>query len=204
MSEQLTKVCFKCGKNLPLEMFYRHPQMGDGHLNKCKECTKKDVHETYQKNKENPEYMEHERARGRDKYERLYGNFNPAVIHTMSRKRICDAYLTGRSSRRKVQYRFMVRGIEFRKEYRVHHWNYMCPDSVFVIPDWLHTSLHHRVRYSPENNCFMDNQTGMLIDTKEKHRELLFEIAPGAQFYDCELDKNTITLWTSVASIEYS
>jgi hypothetical protein len=37
------KRCFKCLCEKPLEAFYKHAMMGDGHLNKCIECTKKDV-----------------------------------------------------------------------------------------------------------------------------------------------------------------
>jgi hypothetical protein len=56
-----TKVCFKCGLNLSLEEFYRHPQMGDGRLNKCKGCTKKDVAGNYQGNRKY--YQEYEKKR---------------------------------------------------------------------------------------------------------------------------------------------
>lgn len=37
------KKCFKCGIAKELNLFYKHKQMGDGHLNKCIECTKKDT-----------------------------------------------------------------------------------------------------------------------------------------------------------------
>ena len=50
---EITKRCFKCGQIKPLSEFYRHPDMKDGHLNKCKSCTKKDVSEYRNDNPEN-------------------------------------------------------------------------------------------------------------------------------------------------------
>jgi hypothetical protein len=41
------KECFKCHMVLPLDQFYRHKYMRDGHLNKCITCTKADVARRY-------------------------------------------------------------------------------------------------------------------------------------------------------------
>jgi len=39
-----SKICFKCQKEKELSEFYKHKRMFDGHLNKCKDCTKIDAH----------------------------------------------------------------------------------------------------------------------------------------------------------------
>ena len=58
-----SKACFKCGETLPLTEFYKHSAMGDGHLGKCKNCTKKDVAEHRIKNIEKIRDYEKKRSK---------------------------------------------------------------------------------------------------------------------------------------------
>lgn len=60
----ITKQCFKCGAEKELGSFYKHPEMTDGHVNKCKTCNKNDVQKNYRKNIEH--YVEYERKRFKD------------------------------------------------------------------------------------------------------------------------------------------
>jgi uncharacterized CHY-type Zn-finger protein len=58
------KTCFKCGEKKELHRFYKHPQMADGRLNKCKTCTRMDS----TARRRNPRFREnvlaYDRARG--------------------------------------------------------------------------------------------------------------------------------------------
>lgn len=60
----MEKRCFKCGRILPIEMFYAHSKMADGHLNKCKDCTKEGV----RKNRSNKikYYRDYDKSRASD------------------------------------------------------------------------------------------------------------------------------------------
>lgn len=60
-----SKTCFKCSRQLPLGEFYAHPMMADGHLNKCKECAKRDARENRSKR------LDYYRAYDRDRGSRI-------------------------------------------------------------------------------------------------------------------------------------
>lgn len=66
------KTCFKCKMVKSMNAFYRHSKMGDGHLNKCIECTKKDVAEHRESNIEKVRAYDRERAKEPHRVELRY------------------------------------------------------------------------------------------------------------------------------------
>lgn len=151
-----SKKCFKCGRVLPIDQFYKHKQMGDGHLNKCIECTKKDEHERYAKKSLDEEWMEKERARGREKYKRL--NYKDATWNNKTRKINPLEGMTSRDLRSKG---FDTEGKE------AHHWNYNEPKSVFLLSKKAHKRIHQYIIVNYDDK-FCYTKDGEKLDTVEK------------------------------------
>ena len=170
MSEIREKVCFKCGRLLPLEAFYSHPQTADGHLNKCKECTKKDVHAKYMENIEDQDFIERERKRGRAKWERLYKGKKHTPAHSERKTR---SFLERR-------YGKFPEGVE------LHHWNYNYPHKVFVLSRRHHARLHKLIQFDADTQCFIYNS--MVLLTKDEHEKVLQIARPGEpyEYIDCD------------------
>lgn len=65
------KECFKCHVTKPLSEFYKHPEMSDGHLNKCKDCARKDTIKN--RNETNRGYYEaYDKARAKTERRRVW------------------------------------------------------------------------------------------------------------------------------------
>ena len=73
------KKCFKCQEEKPTTEYYRHPQMGDGFLGKCKECTKADV--KGRGIREQEKIKEYDKLRYRTNFERIKAHKYKGIVN---------------------------------------------------------------------------------------------------------------------------
>lgn len=131
------KQCFKCARILPRSEFYRHPQMGDGLLGKCKECTKVDVRSNREAKLES--YREYDRRRfSEDPARRLATYANSRAVKWRSPEKWRARYELGNAVRdgRVVPQPCQHCGTE--EKIHGHHPDYSKPLDV----TWLCVSCH--------------------------------------------------------------
>ena len=160
------KECFICHQIKPLDEFYKHSKIGDGHLNKCKQCTKEQSKERhYHKYLSDPSFVESERARGREKYHRLG---------------YCDRQIESNKDKpwkknqeyKNLYKRLISRGLISDGE-NAHHWNYNKINDVFVIDSKDHRFIHTKLRIDESILLFKDRDTGFVLYNYEDHVDLL-------------------------------
>jgi hypothetical protein len=95
-----SKRCFRCLSLLPMSSFYKHAQMGDGHLNKCKECTKSDV---------NQNRLE------RINYYRQYDQMRASAPHRVAARKEYSLTSEGKAAHRRAALKWMQKHPDRRK-----------------------------------------------------------------------------------------
>lgn len=132
------KTCFKCDEAKPLDAFYPHPQMGDGHLNKCKDCTKRDARTHRMDNPEKVRAQDRERAQQpHRKAERNRRSRNYKVTSPEKRKAhlaVQYAMRSGKLVRKPCAF------CESEERVEAHHHDYSKPLDV----TWLCSPCHKR------------------------------------------------------------
>lgn len=145
--------------------------MQDGHLNKCKNCTKKDVRDRENNLKESvPEWTEKERIRHRRKYHRL--GYKEKHKPTREKKsEIITRYMDKYPEKERCKYIVNLKSEKPPKGYHRHHWCYRENFALDIILLTIreHHKAHIYLIYDQERMMYRRSDNNELLNTKEKH-----------------------------------
>ena len=142
-----TKTCFKCGELKPLESYYRHSCMADGHLNKCISCTRKDVMDHRLKNLDRIRQYDRDRYQTNDKRKEQYNSlrFRRPPEHIRANYALGNAIRDGRVIRAEACWHC---GSTERIE--GHHVDYSRPLDVVWLCRSCHCKAHRQTTLSEQ------------------------------------------------------
>ena len=163
------KICFKCDIEKPLTEYYKHKSMHDGHLNKCKSCTKSDVIKRESELRKDFNWNEKEKERQREKYKRLNykDKHKPNKEHKAKASSNYKERFPEKIEAKSASQRIKVK----RKGNQKHHWSYNkehYKDIIELTPE-LHYLIHRLMDYDSKTKLYKSKEDNEILDTKEKH-----------------------------------
>lgn len=174
-STNVVKCCISCNKNKPNTSFYKHKQMKSGRLNRCVDCVKASSIKRDKEIRKNPELLQKERKRQREKYYRL--NYKDKHKPTKEVKKIIIQRYNEKYPEKIKAKNYTSTIIKSNKENQFHHWSYNKEHykSVIELSVEKHNLVHRFINYDKDQKMYR-TLDGYLLDSKSKHIDYINKI----------------------------
>ena len=166
------KECFKCGSVKGLDDFYKHNAMIDGHLGKCKSCTKNDSKIRADRLSNDPLWIDKEKERHRDKYHRL--NYKDKHKPDRESKALTICKYKEMFPEKAKALSLLGKNLRVIGKER-HHWSYKIEHAKDIIHLTVqeHNIIHRFLVYDKKNFMYRRNDNMELLDNKQSHIEYM-------------------------------